>query len=63
MKTNVIERTASLANLNHLEASLRSIRHHEITRQFDSWQTKRSVASLIEIRHKRDVEGGGVVAA
>lgn len=62
-KTYVIERTASLANLNHLDASFRSVRHHKIRGQFDRGQTKRSVASLVEVGHKGDVEGGGVVAA
>ena len=62
-KTYVIERTASLTNLNHLEASFRSVRHHKILGQFDRGQTKRSVASLVEVGHKGDVEGGGVVAA
>lgn len=62
-KTYVIERTASLANLNHLEASFRSVRHHKIRGQLDRGQTKRSVASLVEVGHKGDVKGGGVVAA
>lgn len=62
-KTYVIERTASRANLNHLEASFRTVRHHKIRGQFDRGQAKRSVASLVEVGHKGDVKGGGVVAA
>lgn len=61
MGNYVIQRTACLANLNYLEASLRSIWHDKVFGQFDRRQTKRSITSLVEVGHKGDVEDGGVV--